>query len=238
MKNKQLAAFIVLTALLVIMAGCGSGAALTISPRPEAKYIAPILTQPAPVSRTEGSLFSQTVMPAFYRDLKAYRVGDIVTINIVETSKASKQANTQTGKEYELSAGISALLGYQDRIPHNPHVAFNPSSMLGAKYSSSFKGSGQTTRKEDMTAQMSARVVQILPNGDLSIRGTREITVNHEKQYIILEGIIRPTDISSDNTILSTYIADARISYTGKGVISAKQRPGWLARLLDHVWPF
>jgi len=218
------------------LAGCGGSMALT--PTIEPTYTATRLVPPKPISRTEGSLYSETATPDYYRDLKAYRVGDIVTINIVETSKASKQASTQADKEYTLGAGISALLGYETKVPHRGGANFNPSTMLAANTASGFKGSGTTTRNEDMTAQMSARVIQVHDNGDLTIRGTREITVNYEKQYIILEGIVRPSDISSDNTILSSYIADARISYTGKGVLSAKQRPGWLARFVDYVWPF
>ncbi|MBW2090603.1 MAG: flagellar basal body L-ring protein FlgH [Deltaproteobacteria bacterium] len=239
MKYSRIIIPLALTALLFITVGCGGTASLAVKAvQSEPVYIASTPKPPAPQPRTEGSLFYEASMPNYYRDLKAYRVGDIITINIVETSKASKQADTKLGREYDLSAGISNLLGYQKKIPHYSSADFNPSALLGAKYSSGFKGSGETTREEDMTAQMSARVVQVHLNGDLSIRGTREITVNHEKQYIILEGIVRPSDISSDNTVLSSYIADARITYTGKGVISAEQRPGWLARLLSHVWPF
>ena len=110
--------------------------------------------------------------------------------------------------------------------------------MLDAQYKSDFKCAGTTSRKESMTAQMSARVVSVLPNGDLVIRGSREIKVNYEKQYMLLQGIVRPSDISADNTVLSSYIADARIEYIGKGVVSDKQRPGWLSRILDKIWPF
>ena len=89
-----------------------------------------------------------------------------------------------------------------------------------------------------MTAQISARVIQVLPNGNLVVRGSREITVNYEKQYIIVQGVVRPEDISPENTVLSTYIADAKIDYTGKGDLSRQQRQGWLSRLIDVIWPF
>ncbi len=237
MKKAMVILPIILTIFLLMTAGCGGGAkSLAVKPNPE--YISSNPKPPAPPPRTEGSLFSEASMTDFYRDLKAYKIGDIVTINIVETSKASKKAGTNIQREHSLSAGISNLLGFQTQIPHYSGGTFNPSSLLGAKYSSKFDSSGKTSRQENMTAQISARVVGVLPNGDLSIRGTREITVNFEKQYIILEGIVRPSDISSDNTVLSTYIADARITYTGKGVLTAEQRPGWLARFLSKIWPF
>ncbi len=85
---------------------------------------------------------------------------------------------------------------------------------------------------------MSARIIQVLPNGNLVLRGSQEILVNNEKQYITIQGVVRPVDIGTDNTVLSTYIADARIDYTGEGDLSRKQREGWLSRFIDVVWPF
>ncbi len=89
-----------------------------------------------------------------------------------------------------------------------------------------------------MTAYLTARVIHVFANGYLVIRGTREVRVNNETQYIFVQGVIRPEDISSTNIILSTYIADARIEMSGSGSVSDKQRPGWMMRILDYVWPF
>ena len=89
-----------------------------------------------------------------------------------------------------------------------------------------------------MTAYLTARVVQVFPNGQMVVRGAREVQVNNETQYIFVQGVIRPEDVSSNNIILSTYIADARIELTGYGAVSDKQRPGWGTRVLDWVWPF
>jgi flagellar L-ring protein precursor FlgH len=93
-------------------------------------------------------------------------------------------------------------------------------------------------RKEDLVATLSTRVVEVLPNGNLCSEGGKTVTVNNEDQIIRLAGIVRPADISYNNFVDSKYILDARISYTGKGVISDKQKPGWLVRVLDNVWPF
>ena len=112
------------------------------------------------------------------------------------------------------------------------------STGIKGSYDSSFKGKGKTTRTENMTAQISARVLQVLPNGNLVIRGSREITVNYEKQLITIQGVIRPADVTPENTIQSNYIADAKIEYIGKGDVSRQQRQGWLTRILDYVWPF
>jgi flagellar L-ring protein precursor FlgH len=221
----------------LLLAGCSLTGPARVSETQRQYVPSPVLTAP-PSAQTGDSLFRQASSPSFFRDFKAFRVGDIVTIRIVESSTASKAADTDLSKDSSVSAGITSLLGYEYSVPHNPKRTLNPEAMIGATTANTFKGSGQTTRKESMTAQMSARVVQILTNGDMAIRGTREITVNHEKQVMILEGVIRSADIASDNTVLSSYIADARISYTGKGVVSDKQRPGWMSRALDYVWPF
>ena len=239
--EKRLALVVFLAALASLLSGCAPEVARR--PSPASNQEAALRTPPPvslhrpPAPRTEGSIFSDRVQINFYSDVRAHNIGDIITIKIVESSKASKEAQTDLGRSNSVSAGIEALLGYQTEIPTNRH-GLDPSAMIGAKYKSGFKGSGKTTRNETMTAQISARIIQILPNGNLVIRGSREITVNYEKQYIIIQGVIRPEDVQTDNTILSTYIADARIEYTGKGDVSRRQRAGWLSRILEAIWPF
>ena len=104
--------------------------------------------------------------------------------------------------------------------------------------SSDFDGSGSTSRSGDLSAFITCRVTQVLPNGNLHIVGSREVLVNHETQMIILSGVIRPRDINDDNVILSTFVSDAKIAYSGSGIVNDRQRPGWLANLLNSVWPF
>ena len=130
-------------------------------------------------------------------------------------------------------------MGWETKIENiGVPAAFDNKAMIKASLKNSFGGSGETSRDETMTASITARVVNVMPDGNLFIRGSREVKVNSESQFIILSGLIRPSDISPDNTILSSYIADAKIAYTGKGPVSDKQKPGWLLRLVDHVWPF
>lgn len=192
-----------------------------------------------------ASLWSDISSRDLFQDLRAYKVGDLVTVNIVETSKASKAASTQTGRESSIDAGIDNVLGWEGRLKNatsfgksDVRSAYDNSSMLKGSFSSSFNGTGSTTRDDSMTASITARVMDVKPNGNLLIKGSREVRVNNETQIIILSGQIRPLDISPDNTILSSYIGDARIEYIGTGAISDKQKPGWLARTMDFVWPF
>lgn len=188
---------------------------------------------------SDASLFRESNYYGFFQDLRAHKVGDLVTINIVETSKASKKADTKTSRTSSIDAGINNLMGYETKMKSwGVPKSFNNSTMFKASMGNKFDGYGSTTRDESMTASITARVVRVLPNGNLCIEGVRKIRVNNETQSITLSGIIRPSDISPDNTILSSYIADARINYTGSGPVSDKQRPGWLTRILDLVWPF
>jgi flagellar L-ring protein precursor FlgH len=112
----------------------------------------------------------------------------------------------------------------------------NPSVKGNLK--SKFEGDGETTRSGTLSAFITCRVVDVMPNGNLKIVGTREVMVNYENQLIILSGIIRPRDISDQNVILSTFISGAKIAYSGSGIVDDRQRPGWLANLLNNVWPF
>jgi len=199
-----------------------------------------------PVKKTTGaSLFNQASSRNFFQDLRAYQEGDLVTVNIVETSSASKNASTKTGRESSIDAGIDNVLGWEDKMKYltslgnkNVGKAYDKSSLLKGSMTNSFDGSGTTSRNESMTAYITVSVMEVMPNGNLFIKGTREVTVNNETQHIILSGTIRPSDISPDNSVLSSYIGDAKIEYTGTGALSDKQKPGWLTRVVELVWPF
>ena len=127
-----------------------------------------------------------------------------------------------------LKFGMSDFLG--QRQPFSPEVE--------SSYDAAFDGSGKTRRSGELSAIISARVVDILPNGNLVLEGKKDTIVNNELQFVVLSGIIRPEDINEENTVLSTMISDARIEYSGKGVIADEQGPGWLRRALDNAWPF
>jgi flagellar L-ring protein FlgH len=197
-----------------------------------------------PALKHDGSLWQDGgPLSELFINPKARSIGDIVTIKIVESSSASNRATTNTGRSSSLSMGIDNLFGLEGRYDKSsptsksPHPFFNPFARANGDLSSTFDGSGTTTRSGDLTAYITARITKVLPNGNLEIVGTREVTVNSEEQTIALSGIIRPRDISPDNIILSTYISDAKIAYSGSGIINDRQRPGWMARILDWVWP-
>ncbi len=189
------------------------------------------------VQANEGAIFNAK-SKNLYQDNRARRIGDIVLVKIVETSSGKKTAETKATRESDITAGISSLFGYEQSLltkggQHTPSL-----TSLNADMANSFQGKGETKRDSTVTATISAKVVDIAMDGNLIIQGYREIRVNNETQHIILSGIVRPSDISQDNSILSSNIADARIEYNGTGSLASKQEPGWLTNALDVVWPF
>ena len=190
----------------------------------------------APQPQTPGSLWT-TGRGSLFVDNRATTVGDIVTVIIREQASASKEATTSTGRSTSASADITSLFGLESNIA-NLNSNIDPANLMSAGYSNDFQGSGSTTREEDLTATITTQVIEVLPNGNMRISGSKSVMVNHEKQLINLSGIIRQEDITPNNEIDSRYILDANIMYSGKGVIDEKQRPGWLLRLYDVISPF
>jgi flagellar L-ring protein precursor FlgH len=222
---------LLLSALALFLSGCASRSAVV------KEESGPAVRQEAP-ARLPGAIWTgPNGKTMLFSDKKARYVNDIVTIIVEESSKADNSADTNTSRTTSSDAGINALLGLDQSILKR-NANMGTSISIGGSSSSSLKGTGKTSRGGAMEATISAKVTEVLDNGNLVIEGRRQLTVNEEDQYIIITGIIRPEDITADNMIESQYIADARIVYTGDGVINDKMRPGWLTRIVDWVWPF
>lgn len=164
------------------------------------------------------------------------RVGDILTVRIVEEHSGSKSAGTSVNRDSTINHQVSGnTLGL-------PGVRLNSllTQQLGvnATASNEFEGSGSTNRSDTLTGTISTMVTEVLPSGDLRIKGHREVTINNETQLMTLRGVVRRVDVDTRNMVLSTAIAEAQIEYSGLGVMSDVQRPGWLVRILDWVYPF
>lgn len=189
---------------------------------------------PGSVPISEGSLWPADDHVFFYRDQKALREGDILTISIVENATASNKADTALSRKSSLNAKINEFFAAQN------FIGFNPLSraIIDASSENAHTGSGTTSRKGELTASMTVVVRQVLPNGNLVIQGSRTLVVNHEEQFMTLTGIVRPQDVSRDNVVLSTQVADARIAFGGVGVVADKQRSGWTTWIFDWIWPF
>ena len=184
---------------------------------------------------SNGSIW-QAASAGVTDDFKARRRGDIITIVISETASASKEASTATGRETAITAGMPFFMGLEKAgiLKNNMDLT----QLIDASAKSKYSGSGSTSRQESLTATITAKVIDVLPNGNLLIEGRRNIKVNNEDQEIILEGVVRQRDVGTDNRVNSIYVADAKISYSGKGIISDRQSPGWLMNIVDKIWPF
>ena len=223
--------------ILALLTGC----AISSKPVPPADLSGNVnyTVSNDPVKRHDGSLWDKNgSLNDLFTDPTARRIGDIITIDIVETSSAFNKADTNTTRKSDVSATITKFLGLENNDNFPTSSGFTPFGTISGGTSNKFEGEGETNRSGKLKASISVRVTDVFPNGNLKILGSREITINNEKQYIALTGIVRQRDISSDNTILSTYISDANIIYTGNGVINDRQKPGWLASMLDALWPF
>lgn len=199
------------------------------------------LTVPTlPPPKTLGSLWQEENGRAYlYEDMRAMRVGDILTVKIVEKHKGSKSADTAAQRESTLTNSLAGSgVGYFG-VP-GFRLSDEARRGLGVDASSNnkFTGKGATSREGTLTGTISVIVMEVLPNGDLRVEGRREVTVNSEKQLMTIAGIVRRVDVDTKNTVLSSAIADAKIEYAGLGVLDDVQRPGWLVRVLDWIYPF
>jgi len=227
------------TALGLIFSGCSG---VNTGPNPARDTIYKSTYQNVNYKRHEGSIWpGETSKNLLFADTKAKQIGDVVTVLIEENATSSQSATTDTSKETNLAFDTGSVLG----LPANylglsnfftgqPNFNLN----VDATTSKSNTGTGTTSRNGSFKATIAAVITDVLPNGNFRILGRRSVTVNNEEQIMILTGIVRPVDIGFDNTISSTRIADAAITYTGKGIIADEQSVGWLTRLLSKIWPF
>jgi len=223
--------YTVLMAAALMLSGCVVQQTEVVTPSFDQQL------KPTTPSYSSGSIWQAASIP-LTEDGKARRVGDVVTIIVTETASASKQAATATGRTSEISAGIPAFMGLQGVGLLANNLGGDLSKLIDASASSTFDGSGSTSRKETLTATITAKVIDVLPNNNLRIEGRRNVKVNNEDQIVTVRGVIRQRDITAENTINSIYVADAQITYSGEGIISDRQKPGWLMNLVDKVWPF
>jgi flagellar L-ring protein precursor FlgH len=165
-------------------------------------------------------------------DFRARDVNDLVTIQVIESITATGSAGTNLGKTASGTASLGKFFGLETKLP----ASIDPTSLASPSSSTDFKGSGSTSRSGALTAVMTARVLEVLPNGDLVLEGSREIDINGDRQVIVLTGVVRRTDLAPDNSVTSTRVGQLRIRYFGNGLIKDNVKPGWLIRLLNKIF--
>ena len=175
----------------------------------------------------DGAIFHAGYDIVLFEDDRARRVGDIITVNLVEKTNASKNAETKLGKSDSISTSAT-LFGNTPTWP-----------VSSLSNSSSFDGSGNSVQSNSLSGNISVTVTEVLPNGYLMIRGDKVIGLNQGSEYVRLSGIVRPSDINANNTVPSTAIANATISYGGKGALADSNAIGWLGRFfISALFPF
>lgn len=192
---------------------------------------------PAGTAPGPASLF-RTGAGAFFRDQRASRVGDIVTIRINIADSAKVDNATSRSRSGSESGGIAALLGLESKVAKVLPGNVDPSKLVDTNSASRSIGAGNTARSEQINMTIAGTVVDVLPNGNLLIRGRQEMRVNFELRELVVTGTIRPEDIARDNSILHSQIADARISYGGRGQLTDAQQARWGQQIYDALFPF
>lgn len=175
----------------------------------------------ATAARADSLYVAGTFRP-LAADIKAFRVGDVLTVQVFESSTASTTTDTTTRRKNDLGASFGNV---------------NTGRQFGGTLSvnGDFEGGGATERSNKLLATLTVSVREVLPSGDLKVEGEQVLTVNEEQHLVRVEGRVRPQDISSDNVVLSTRLADARIHYLGDGDLSERQKRGWWRRLVDWL---
>lgn len=209
------------------------------NPQHQPDYQPVSMPMPAPetAKRNANSLW-RPGSRAFLKDLRANRVGDIVTVLISIDDSAELDNETSRTRATSEDVDIPALMGYENSLGAILPEAASPDNLLGIGSSTSQAGAGEIEREEKVELKLAAVVTQVLPNGNLVIHGRQETRVNYEVRELQLAGVIRPQDINNSNAISYEKIAEARLAYGGRGHINDVQQPRWGAQFIDVIMPF
>ena len=183
--------------------------------------------KPAPAADTQWAWMNGLAL-----DYRARQANDLITVQVVESISASGTADSSLNKASSASHSIPGLFGLEKKLPS----LIDPTALAGAKHDSQFKGGGATTRAGELSATITARVAEVLPNGDLVVEGVREIEINGERQIVVLTGVARATDVDPRNVVRSTAMGQLRVRYFGRGLIKDNLAPGFLIRMLNKVF--
>ncbi|WP_026144908.1 flagellar basal body L-ring protein FlgH [Pseudomonas asplenii] len=219
---------------IAALAGCVSP-----PPKPNDPYYAPVLPRtPLPAAANNGSIYQAGFEQNLYGDRKAFRVGDIITITLNEATQASKNANSNLSKKSSNSLGLTSLFG---SVPNTNNPLGSGDLTLNAGYSGNraTDGTSKAGQSNSLTGSITVTVADVLPNGIIAVRGEKWLTLNTGDELVRIAGLVRADDIATDNTVPSTRVADARITYSGTGSFADTSQPGWFDRFfLSPLWPF
>ena len=232
MKPSQISAL--LLALLVGNVTCGLGGCVIVKEGgSQGEWAATMPVPPPAVPPSSGAIYQSYNSVSLFNDLRARRVGDIITVRLSERTAASKSSSTNSSKTTDVSIASPTVLGTD--------VTYDGTQFLSGSMEAdqSFSGAGDSAQSNSLTGDISVTVMQVLSNGNLVVRGEKHVTLNQGSEYIRLSGIVRQADILPDNSVLSAKIANAQIAYSGKGALADANRMSWLGRFFNSpIMPF
>jgi flagellar L-ring protein precursor FlgH len=215
------------------IAGVIGAAGCTSLPHPDEKYAATLPEEQLETAQTNGAIYQFGHDVPLFENSVAHRVGDVLTITLSEQTNASKSATTTTKKTTTENMAAPTILGMTPTI--GGHSILNNS----LNDATTFDGEGNSAQSNVLTGSIAVTVAKRLANGNLLVRGQKWITINQGKEYVRIQGIVRPIDIGPNNTVASTSVADATIAYGATGTLADANTKGWLARFFDSKWmPF
>lgn len=221
---------IVAAACAIILSGCMTNN----KPKPGDPYYAPTASSAQTMpQRTDGSLYQDSYGLSLFGDRKAHFVGDIITITLSESTVSKKSSNVNVKKDSNTTFNSGGtLLG---NVPTLKGMGFD----TNIAQNRNFGGNSGADQSNSLQGNITVTVAEIMPNGNLVVRGEKWMTLNSGDEFIRISGIVRPDDVAPDNTILSTRLANAKISYSGTGSLADSQNMGWLAKFFNSpIWPF
>ncbi len=218
----------ILVIALMVLSGCVHKA-----PKPDNPYYAPVqmptFETPKPIN---GAIYHASTNRNIYSDGRAGRVGDIITINLTERTQSSKQSSTSLDKSTNVNLPTPNVMG-------EPVTVFGREVSAGVSGNSSFDGDSSSNMRNQLSGNITATIHEVYPNGVMLVRGEKWVTLNQGDEYIRISGLVRPQDIGPDNTLDSTRLADARITYSGTGATADVNVMGWISRFfISALMPF
>ena len=209
--------------MLVLLAGCASNEPVAQPDDPHYAPVQPSRMEPPPATR--GSLFQASHSRPLYGDRKAYRVGDVITVELEERTQSSNSSSTDMSRNTNIDIASPTIGG---RSPLDMSVGMNSNR--------GFAGDASADQSNSLQGAITATVHEVYPNGNLLVRGEKWLTLNQGSEYVRVSGIVRPEDIRPDNTISSMQMADSRLTYSGTGDLANNNRQGWLTRFFNSGW--
>jgi flagellar L-ring protein FlgH len=226
---------------VVVMSGLlASGCAAVQPPKPGDPRYSPVMpiVQPSG-NQSEGSIYASGAGISLWEDKRARRIGDIITVYLDEKTMSSKNNKTEIEKEDSFNMNVNALMGTQPNF-RLPGITDNPLTLnSSASNTREFSGDAGSDQSNRLVGQISVTVADVLSNGVLVVRGEKWMTLSQGDEFIRIEGLLRPSDISPQNTVISSRLADARLTYSATGALADAQQQGWMSRVFNSPWwPF